>query len=91
MALDTTIQLRIDASTKNKAQKIFNDLGMDISSAIKLFLNKVVEGKIVLNSDITVNGYTRAQEKMLLKELAMTKKYGKRFTSVKELMDDMMS
>ena len=91
MALDTTIQLRIDTSTKNKAQKIFKDLGMDISSVVKLFLNKIVDGKIVLRSDITVNGYTRAQEKSMLRELARTKKYGKRYASAKEAMDDIMS
>ncbi len=91
MAMDTTIQLRIDTATKNKAQKILKDMGIDLSSAVKMFLAKLVDGKISLRSDITINGYTRAQEKSMLKELAWAKKYGKRYSSTKELMDDIMS
>lgn len=37
-----TINIRIDTGTKNKAQEILGELGLDLSSAIKIFLNKVI-------------------------------------------------
>ena len=38
----TTIQVRLDAKTKRDAQKVFADMGLDMSSAIKLFLRNVI-------------------------------------------------
>lgn len=39
------IQIRIDAKTKNEAKKIFDSLGMDMSSAVKLFFRQVINAK----------------------------------------------
>ncbi|MBU0668096.1 type II toxin-antitoxin system RelB/DinJ family antitoxin [Patescibacteria group bacterium] len=41
----TTIQIRIDENTKNEAKKIFDKLGIDMSTAIKMYLKRVVAGK----------------------------------------------
>ncbi len=38
----TTVQIRIDSETKAQAQKVFSDMGIDMSSAIKLFLRNVI-------------------------------------------------
>lgn len=38
----TTLQIRIDSETKSQAQKVFSDMGIDMSSAIKLFLRNVI-------------------------------------------------
>lgn len=38
----TTINIRIDNSLKKKANKTLSDLGIDMSTAIKIFLNQVV-------------------------------------------------
>jgi addiction module RelB/DinJ family antitoxin len=37
----TTIQIRIDEKTKDEANKIFNNLGIDMTTAIKLFLKQI--------------------------------------------------
>jgi|WetSurMetagenome_2_1015567.scaffolds.fasta_scaffold902203_2 addiction module RelB/DinJ family antitoxin len=37
----TTIQIRIDEKTKDEAGKIFNNLGIDMTTAIKLFLRQI--------------------------------------------------
>jgi len=39
------IQVRIDSKTKNEAKKILDDLGMDMSSAIKIFFRQVINTK----------------------------------------------
>lgn len=43
----TIITVRIDDNLKNDAQKLFNDIGMSMSTAINIFLKQCVkEGKI---------------------------------------------
>lgn len=42
MAYDTTITLRTNSTTKTKAQKLFNSLGMDMSTAVNIFLKRSI-------------------------------------------------
>lgn len=85
----TTIQLRIDKKTKEQAQTIFEKLGMDMSGALKLFLTQVIRTKSIPFIARTENGYTPEYEQMILRESEYAKNYGKRFKSVKELVDDL--
>ncbi len=39
------IQIRIDEELKEEAVKLFNDLGLDLSTAIRLFLKKSIDDK----------------------------------------------
>ena len=43
MAYDTTITLRTNSTTKAKAQKLFNSLGMDMSTAVNIFLTQSIK------------------------------------------------
>ena len=36
------LQVRIDENLRNQTAEIFNNLGLDMSSAIRLFLNRVI-------------------------------------------------
>ena len=38
----SVIQVRINESLKTEATQIFHNLGLDMSSAIRLFLNRVI-------------------------------------------------
>jgi DNA-damage-inducible protein J len=38
----TTLQIRIDAETKDQAQKVLAEMGLDMSTAIKLFLRNII-------------------------------------------------
>ncbi len=40
---DTSITIRMNSETKTKAQELFNSLGLDMSTAINMFLNEAVE------------------------------------------------
>lgn len=87
-----TIQLRVDAKTKKKAQGIFKKLGIDLSTAMKLFLNQVIKTKSIPFVARTENGYTPEFEKMLLDEIkAMESGREKSFKSVEALMADLNS
>lgn len=86
---DSTIQLRIDAKTKKQAQKTLEEIGLDFSSAIKLFLKNVIITESLPFEIRTKNGFTRAKEAEMIKETEWAVKHGKRFNSVEELMKDL--
>lgn len=85
----TTIQLRIDKKTKDQAQAIFKKLGMDLTSGMKLFLSQVIRTKSIPFVARTINGFTPEYEQELLNDIADAKINGKRFKTVKELIDDL--
>ena len=41
----TTLNIRIEENLKNKANKTLSSLGLDMSSAVKMFLNQVITEK----------------------------------------------
>jgi addiction module RelB/DinJ family antitoxin len=63
----TTIQLRIDKKTKAAASAIFEKLGMDMTSGMKLFLSQVVRTKSIPFVARTENGFTPEYEKKTVK------------------------
>lgn len=75
-----TIQLRIDKKTKNSAKKILNEVGMDISSAIKIYLKQVVIRNGIPFQLLTENGLTVQEEDIILKS-AHEAKHGKNVTA----------
>ncbi len=89
MASQETIQIRIDAKTKNAARKTLNALGLDMSSAVKLFLTNVVNSQSIPLDLRTENGFTIAQERALLAETKAAKKTGKGFNNLDELFADL--
>ncbi len=66
------VQARVDSKIKRQAKKIFSDLGLDMSTGIKIYLAKVVSDKGVPFPLLTENGFTPEQEKMLLAEMEET-------------------
>ncbi len=68
--MTTAIQVRVDEKLKKEADLIFEDLGLDVPTAIRLFLKKVVASKSIpfeLKSNITDNGFTKEFEEEILK------------------------
>lgn len=63
----TTIQIRIDAKEKRAAQSVLNELGIDMSTAIKIFLNQVKIRNGFPFRVVTENGLTSGEEKEILK------------------------
>lgn len=91
MAQQTTIQIRIDKKTKEEAKKILDNLGLDLSSAIKVFLKTVNITKSIPFELRTENGYTIAQEKAILRDVADTLKNSKAYESIEELHADILN
>ncbi|PJC37478.1 type II toxin-antitoxin system antitoxin, RelB/DinJ family [Candidatus Peregrinibacteria bacterium CG_4_9_14_0_2_um_filter_53_11] len=63
----STIQIRIDEKTKKQAKKVLDTIGMDMSSAIKVYLKQVVITQGIPFQLLTENGLTIQQEQEILK------------------------
>ena len=85
----STIQLRIDAKTKREAKKTLADLGLDMSSAVKLFLRNVVITQSIPLDLVTENGYTVREELEILKDAKEAKRNGKRYDNLDVLFKDL--
>ena len=89
MSTQNTIQIRIDAKTKQAARKTLDELGLDMSSAVKLFLTNVVNRKGIPLDLRTENGFTLAQEHALIEETEVAKRSAKRHATIDALMSDL--
>lgn len=89
MKTQDTIQIRIDAKTKKAARQTLDELGIDMSSAVKLFLTNVVNRKGIPLDLLTENGFTLEQERALIAETKQAKDSQKRFATVEALMRDL--
>ncbi|TSC58586.1 MAG: RelB/DinJ family addiction module antitoxin [Candidatus Peregrinibacteria bacterium Greene0416_19] len=86
----SVIHVRTDAKLKQKAQKMLKEMGLDLSSAINLYLRQItITGSIPFEIR-TVNGFTPSQERRMLREEKWALEHGKRFNSAEELMDDIL-
>lgn len=83
-----TIQIRVDKETKEAARATLNELGIDMSSAVKLFLHNVVTTQSIPLNLKTANGFTLAQEQALLKEAAAAKQQPG-FTDIDDVFADL--
>lgn len=90
MATNTSIiQIRIDEKTKSDAQKTLATLGLDLSSATKIFLRKVINTKSIPFEIRTENGFTLKQEMEILKDFNNTSGKIKKFTSARDMFNDL--
>jgi len=87
--MNTTMQIRIDAPTKAKAQKAFKDMGIDMSSGVKMFLNQVAIDQCMPFTPSTSK--TRATRKAWDKEVAWVLKYGKGYNNAEEMHKAIMA
>ena len=89
MSEQQTIQIRIDKKTKEAARQTLSELGLDMSTAVKLFLTNVVNRQGIPFEIRTKNGFTEAEELAMVAETEEAKRTSKRFNSVEELMADL--
>ena len=94
--MNDTLQLRVDSKTKKRAAGIFQSLGMDMSTGIKVYLERVIKEKgIPFRLLLTENGYTPEQEEKLsamIRRGESDRKAGrlKTYVSVEEMHKDLL-
>ena len=69
--MTTSVQIRLDNKLKKDAEKIFEELGIDTPTAIRIFLKKVVKMKSIpftlTTQNLTENGLTPEEEQEILR------------------------
>ena len=63
----STIQVRIDEKVKQSATKVFDKMGIDMSTGVKIFLTQVVLRRKMPFEMLTENGLTEKQERAILR------------------------
>lgn len=80
------LQIRIDAETKKQAKKVLDSLGMDMSSAIKIFLRQVINTRNFPCELRDVNGFTLRKAEVMREALTEARSSGKTFRKGSELI-----
>lgn len=85
-----TISIRINDDLKQNAQKLFDDLGMDLTTAITVFLSQAVrERSIPFRIGYDVPNAETAAAMIEVEEMAKRKERG--FSSVEEMFKELDS
>ena len=82
----TTVNVRVEEKTKKAASKALADIGLDLSSGIKLFLNQVATEKGLPFTPTRNTAVIRARWDM---QVADARKNGKVYKGGKEVLADL--
>lgn len=82
------IQIRIDAETKKETKKILDNLGIDMSSAIKLFFRQIINAKNIPFELRGENGLTLRHAELLRESIISAENSSKAFKSGSALLRD---
>jgi len=82
------LQIRIDSETKNEAKKILEGLGLDMSSAVKIFLRQVINTKNFPCEIRDENGFTLKAAETLRESINEGNTSKKSFRSGSALLQD---
>ncbi len=72
--MTSNISIRINPKTKKAAQKTLSELGLDLSSGVKMFLEQVVTTQSIPFPVVTPTGHRLRNWKQLKKEIVEAKK-----------------
>lgn len=85
------LQIRIDAKTKNEAKKVLEGLGMDMSTAVKIFFRQVINAKNFPCELRDENGFTLRKAEILRESIADAKRSHKTFKKGQSLIKDALN
>lgn len=86
----TQLQIRIDSKTKKEAKNIFDNIGIDMSSAIKLFLQQTINAKNIPFEVRDENGMTLKNAQILQEAILDAENSSKSFNSADDLIKDIL-
>ena len=83
----TTMTIRMDKDVKTQAQQIFGELGMDMTTAINVFLRQSIRHN-GFPFDVRINTPSKLTQE-IMDDVAQNRNLHGPFTSVEALMDDL--
>lgn len=66
--MSEVVQLRVNAQTKKAVMRIFKDIGLDLSTGIKIYFQQVLNQKGIPFPLLTKNGFAINEEEKILSE-----------------------
>lgn len=82
----TSMSIRLDSEVKEQAQQVFNNLGMDMTTAINIFLRQAIQYQ-GLPFDVRLDESRKLLE--VLTDLDQNRNMSQPFESVSDLMEDL--
>ena len=82
----TSMSIRLDSEVKEQAQQVFSNLGMDMTTAINIFLRQAIQYQ-GLPFDVRLDENRKLLE--VLTDLDQNRNMSKSFESVSDLMEDL--
>ena len=82
----TSMSIRLDSEVKEQAQQVFNDLGMDMTTAINIYLRQAIQYQ-GLPFDVRLDENRKLLE--VLTDLNQNRNVSQSFESVSDLMEDL--
>ena len=82
----TSMSIRLDSEVKEQAQQVFNSLGMDMTTAINIFLRQAIQYQ-GLPFDVRLDESRKLME--VLGDLDKNRNMRQSFVSVSDLMEDL--
>ena len=82
----TSMSIRLDSEVKEQAQQVFNNLGMDMTTAINIFLRQAIQYQ-GLPFDVRLDESRKLLE--VLTDLDQNRNMSQSFESVSELMENL--
>ena len=82
----TSMSIRLDSEVKEQAQQVFNNLGMDMTTAINIFLRQAIQYQ-GLPFDVRLDENRKLLE--VLTDLDQNRNMSQSFVSVSDLMEDL--
>ena len=88
--MTTTVQFRAPSALKKKAQAILGSLGLDLSTAMNMYLWQIVRRGGIPFPVLTENGMTPEAEQEILKAERSARRSKKSYRSAEELHADIL-
>ena len=82
----TSMSIRLDSEAKEQAQQVFNNLGMDMTTAINIFLRQALQYQ-GLPFDVRLDENRKLLE--VLTDFDQNRNMSQSFESVSDLMEDL--
>lgn len=82
----TSMSIRLDSEVKEQAQQVFSNLGMDMTTAINIFLRQAIQYQ-GLPFDVRLDENRKLLE--VLMDLDQNRNMSQPFESVSDLMEDL--
>ena len=82
----TSMSIRLDSEVKEQAQQVFSNLGMDMTTAINIFLRPAIQYQ-GLPFDVRLDENRKLLE--VLTDLDQNRNMSQSFESVSDLMEDL--